>query len=189
MDLATPSGMSDLFEKVARGQIVQAIERLDELTSKLPRAEDAWNATALELTQAASAHVRYFVIAENARAIYSNPLSAEVKHVLTKLFHLMSLTWIARFAGDFQIFGGLSPSDLKSFNRKFTGILSELRPIAVSLVDAFDIHDQSLLSTLGAYDGQVYQRMFDAALKSPLNKSDVLPAYQKYIKPVLKANI
>lgn len=189
MDLTTPSGMSDLFEKVARGQIVQAIQRLDELTLKLPRAEDAWNQTSLELTQAASAHVRYFVIAENARAIFATQMSKEVKNVLIKVFHLMSLTWIARFAGDFQIFGGLSPQDLKDFNGKFCRILAELRPMAVSLVDAFDIHDQSLLSTLGAYDGQVYQRMFDAALKSPLNKSDVLPAYQKYIEPVLKANL
>ena len=29
-------------------------------------------------------------------------------------------------------------------------------------------------------------RMFDAALKSPLNKDDVQPAYEKYIKPILK---
>ena len=28
--------------------------------------------------------------------------------------------------------------------------------------------------------------MFDAALKSPLNKDDVQPAYEKYIKPILK---
>ena len=59
----------------------------------------------------------------------------------------------------------------------------------VSLVDSFDIHDQSLLSTLGAYDGQVYKRMFESALESPLNKSDVSPAYEKYIKPILKSSL
>ena len=101
----------------------------------------------------------------------------------------MSITWILRYSGDFQLHGGLTPPDLQSFQSQFCDLLSEIRPIAVSSVDAFDIHDHSLLSTLGSYDGQVYTRMFDAALKSPLNKSDVLPAYQKYIKPVLKASL
>jgi acyl-CoA oxidase len=68
-------------------------------------------------------------------------------------------------------------------------LLSELRPVAVSLVDAFDTHDKSLLSTLGSYDGQVYTRMFEAAMKSPLNKSDVQPAFEKYLKPMLKGNL
>ena len=91
--------------------------------------------------------------------------------------------------------------------------MAKLRPIAVSIVDAFDINDQSLLSTLGnqitlffwgsfffvptlklnfvlgSYDGQVYKRMFEAAEQSPLNQNDVQPAYQKYIKPILKANL
>ena len=42
---------------------------------------------------------------------------------------------------------------------------------------------------LGSYDGQVYKRMFEAAEQSPLNQKDVQPAYQKYIKPILKANL
>ena len=90
--------------------------------------------------------------------------------------------------------------------------MAKLRPIAVSIVDAFDINDQSLLSTLGnkitflskffflakfkiefcvlgSYDGQVYKRMFEAAEQSPLNQNDVQPTYQKYIKPILKANL
>ena len=72
-------------------------------------------------------------------------------------------------------------------NKVFTLLIWVL--FAVSLVDSFDIHDQSLLSTLGAYDGQVYKRMFESALESPLNKTDVSPAYQKYIKPILKSSL
>ncbi|KAF4526154.1 hypothetical protein B566_EDAN008190 [Ephemera danica] len=48
-------------------------------------------------------------------------------------------------------------------------LLAQLRPNAVGLVDAFDFRDEVLDSTLGAWDGQVYQRLFDSAMKSPLN--------------------
>ena len=60
-DLVTPSGLTTLFEKVARGQIVQSIRHLDQLIDQM-RPEDAWNQTSLELTQAAMAHIRYYVI-------------------------------------------------------------------------------------------------------------------------------
>ncbi len=47
---------------------------------------------------------------------------------------------------------------LRNKNNK---LLADLRPVAVSLVDSFDIDDQSLLSTLGAYDGQVIIRVIN----------------------------
>ena len=68
--------------------------------------------------------------------------------------------------------------------------LSLLRPQAVSIVDAFDFTEIDLgNSTLGAYDGQIYKRLFEAAEKSPLNKSDVQPAYDNYLKPLMRANL
>ena len=63
-----------------------------------------------------------------------------------------------KYSGDFQIHGGLEKDHLSYLNEKYCKLLSEIRPIAVSLVDAFDNHDLSLASTLGSYDGQVYQR-------------------------------
>ena len=59
----------------------------------------------------------------------------------------------------------------------------------MSIVDSFDIPDRSLLSTLGSYDGRVYERMMEVAKQSPLNDSDVTDAYHKYIKPALKSNL
>ena len=47
------------------------------------------------------------------------------------------------------------------------------RPDAVSLVDAFDIHDLTHGSVLGCYDGNVYERMLKSTENEPLNQSDV----------------
>lgn len=52
-------------------------------------------------------------------------------------------------------------------------LLSQLRPNAVALVDAFDIHDRKLNSVLGRYDGNVYENMFEWARRSPLNSTEV----------------
>ena len=97
----------------------------------------------MELAQAAMAHVRVFVIAENAQALTSLEMSKPVKNVLTQLFHLMSLSWIFKYSGDFQVHGGLRQEHLNYLNEKRVKLLSELRPLAVSLVDSFDNHDQA----------------------------------------------
>ena len=74
---------------------------------------------------------------------------------------------------------------------RLTSLLGQLRPDAVSIVDAFDFRDLDLgYSTLGSYDGQIYERLFEAAKKSPLNETDVVqPAFDNYLKPLMKANL
>ena len=48
-----------------------------------------------------------------------------------------------------------------------------IRHEAVPLVDAFDIPDAVLNSSLGRYDGDVYTDLYERALKCPRNKSEV----------------
>ncbi len=49
-------------------------------------------------------------------------------------------------------------------------LFAYLRPLAVSLVDAFDLPDEALRSTLGSYDGQVRQAESDVLLRNnPIN--------------------
>ena len=74
-------------------------------------------------------------------------------------------------------------------NRKITKLLAYIRTIAISLVDSFDFPDESLKSTLGSYDGNVYERMLDQAKKGSLNKEDVQPAFEKYLKPMMNSKM
>jgi len=52
-------------------------------------------------------------------------------------------------------------------------LLRKLRPNAVGLVDAFDFRDEILQSCLGAYDGNVYERLYEFAKQAPLNRTEV----------------
>ena len=48
-------------------------------------------------------------------------------------------------------------------------LLAEVRPNAVALVDAFKFPDYLLNSSLGSYDGKVYEDMMDRAGREPIN--------------------
>ena len=73
---------------------------------------------------------------------------------------------------------------------KYIDLLAAIRPQALNLVDSFDIRDEILNSALGCWDGNVYQRIFDEAAKSPLNNTAVhQESFQKYLKPLMKSNI
>lgn len=51
------------------------------------------------------------------------------------------------------------------------------------------MRDESLASTLGAYDGNVYERLFADAQKSPLNTEPVNESFHKYLKPFMQSSL
>ncbi|KAK6052184.1 Acyl-CoA oxidase [Cooperia oncophora] len=64
-------------------------------------------------------------------------------------------------------------------------LLAKLRPNAVSLVDSWDISDHELRSVLGRRDGHVYENLYKWAQESELNRTQVLPTFEKYLKPMM----
>ena len=91
--------------------------------------------------------------------------------------------------GLFSFYGDFQKEDLLAIQRQMHDIRGKIRQVAVPLVDAFDFCDETLLSALGSYDGQVYSRLMQSAVTPPLNTSSVPEAAQKYILPFLRANI
>lgn len=67
--------------------------------------------------------------------------------------------------------------------------MKKFRNNAIGIVDGFDIPDNVLGSTLGAYDGNVYERLLEAAKASPLNQEDVNKSFDLYLKPFMKSNL
>lgn len=106
-------------------------------------------------------------------------------YFLKSEFHCYKVfTW--RYFLQFTEFQGKDVEVLQSWLEE---LLALIRPNAVGLVDGFDIRDEILSSTLGAYDGNVYERLFEEAQKSPLNKELVNKSFQQYLKPFLKSNL
>ena len=63
-------------------------------------------------------------------------------------------------------------------------VMAALRPDACALVDAWDFPDRVLNSTIGRYDGNVYEAQYQAAAESPLNRSE-LPRFLAKVEPYL----
>jgi len=62
-------------------------------------------------------------------------------------------------------------------------------PNAVALTDAFQFGDYMLNSSLGRYDGDIYRDMYRRAQQEPLNKNQVPPGYEEYLRPYLTAKL
>lgn len=58
--------------------------------------------------------------------------------------------------------------------------------ITVKIIMYFD---QMLQSTLGAYDGRVYERLMEEAMKSPLNAEPVNHTFNEYLKPFMQGKL
>ncbi|XP_051996364.1 peroxisomal acyl-coenzyme A oxidase 1 isoform X1 [Xyrauchen texanus] len=145
--------------------------------------EDAWNNTSIDLVRASDAHCHYVVV-----KLFASKLSeigdTAIHSVLSTLALLYALHGVQQNSGDFLQTGQISVPQLAQISQRLKGLLSELRPNAVSLVDAFDYRDEMLNSSLGRYDGNVYEHMFEWAKRSPLNRTEVHESYHKYLKPL-----
>lgn len=99
------------------------------------------------------------------------------------------LLWLTFLFTFIQQYTNVTPMDLSNLQNKMETLLSQLRPNAVGIVDGFDFRDEILSSSLGAWDGQVYERLFEAASNSPMNKDPVNESFHKYLKPFLKSSL
>lgn len=82
----------------------------------------------------------------------------------------------------------ITEDEISALQRRLEEVLKELRPDVVAITDAFDFHDKILSSALGCYDGNVYERLFDAAIKHPLNRKMVPDFFEAHLKPFMKEN-
>lgn len=177
-------------QAVAAGKIHLATQNMDRKIKKGRSPEDAWNETSIELMQAAESHCRAFIVMRYVTAINElTTVSKELHIVLKQLCTLYCVYWVLQRTGDFLRFSTLKKENVSALQSRLEEMLIAIRPNAVGIVDGFDIRDEVLGSALGAYDGNVYQRLYDEAMKSPLNQDKVNESFHKYLKPFLKSRL
>jgi len=149
----------------------------------------ALNKNAVHLVRCAQAHTHYFVVKNfNKKLLSLQGITQPTKMVLDQLASLYVYEGIAEYSGDFLEQGLLTPSEIADIRQASINLLPVIRPNSVALVDAFEFHDRELNSILGRFDGNVYENMLKWAQSSPLNKTDVHPSYEKYLKPLFNRN-
>ncbi|XP_076759587.1 acyl-coenzyme A oxidase 1 [Xylocopa sonorina] len=180
----------EAFHVVAAGTIRLAVESMDRRIRSGVSPEDAWNETSIQFAYCAEAHCRAFIVKTFVQGIrQTTTLSKELHEVLLQLSELYAVYWLLQKRGDFLQFSSMRNEDVATLQLRLENLLMVIRPNAVAIVDGFDLNDESINSALGAYDGNVYERLFAEAMKSPLNQKSVNESFHKYMKPLLQSNL
>eukprot|EP00798_Chlamydomonas_sp_ICE-L_P022131 gene22131-29193_t len=177
---------------VARRLAVTTAAALTNNGTTKPEFEGpVWSSHAVNLIRLAKAHCAALVHLNTMNTIAkmeaTRSVDASSLAVLRQLASLWALTHLEKVLGDLLEDGyvnGDQAAMLRSFQR---GLLSELRPNAVGLVDALGYHDYTLNSALGQADGDVYRALLKMAQGSPLNDTEEGPGWHSVMKPVMLA--
>lgn len=180
-------GIIEAFQYTAGKMIQIAYDNIERRKKSGMTQEEAANATSIELANAAEIHCRAFLVESSYLTIQSlvKDLSPALGQVLLDIIELyavdsalLNLKYLMRYVT-------ISQDDVANLQERLEKVLGRIRPNAVGLVDSFDYSDKVLNSTLGAYDGNVYERLFEDAMKSPLNQEPVNKSFELYLKPLM----
>lgn len=185
--LNTSAGIINGFQAIATGKTKTACESLQKYEKTGLDYEEAWNQASVQLVNASEAHCRAILceISWTELERLSKTVSPNLGKVLMQMAEMYLIYWALEKRGDLFMYSTISNEDINKLQSRYEELLALLRPNAVGLVDAFDIRDEILNSTLGAYDGRVYERLMEEALKSPLNTEPVNQSFHKYLKPLM----
>lgn len=140
-----------------------------------------WNDLLVDFYRLSKAHSQYLVVKSFHDALQSSDttsqLDAETLDVLWNLFRLFALNTLEQEGSEFYASGACSKHQISlARTNAVMKLLKEIRPHAVRLVDSWGFDDWVLDSSLGRYDGKVYEDMFHRASElNPLNKIVVDP--------------
>ncbi|KAK8029303.1 Acyl-coenzyme A oxidase [Apiospora marii] len=142
--------------------------------------KQSWNSLLVDFYRLSTAHAQYMVVKSFYDALFEptqaraleNSLDRQSVAVLHKLFRLFALhTLVEREADEFFAAAATTARQIALARRAVMALLGEVRPHAVRLVDAWKFPDWQLDSSLGRYDGRVYEDMFHRASElNPLNE-------------------
>lgn len=201
------SGILRALQSTSAAKIALAHKHVEE-RKRYCSPEEASNQTGIELVSAAEIHCQSFLLQAAMTALESaaKEVSPKLAVVIRDILELYAVDLAMRQMGNllqvslvkFNLeflynlliqFVNITSDDIDILQSRLEAALKKFRINAIGIVDGFDIHDDILGSVLGAYDGNVYERLLDAAKASPLNQEDVNKSFQMYLKPFMKSNL
>lgn len=164
------------------GELVDAFAwRVAYLTfdalKKRDEDKQSWNSLLVDFYRLSTAHAQYMVVKSFRDALAADNngpggvVDAETKAILQGLFRLFALHTLEKEASEFFSSAATTIKQIALARKQVMKLLEEVRPHAVRLVDAWKFPDWQLDSSLGRYDGKVYEDMFYRASElNPLNE-------------------
>ncbi|CAN8102792.1 unnamed protein product [Discula destructiva] len=139
---------------------------------KRDEEKQSWNSLLVDFYRLSTAHAQYMVVKSFRDALTTDVpgVDAATKQILHLLFRLFALHTLEKEASEFFSSAATTIKQISLARKQVMKLLEEVRPHAVRLVDAWKFPDWQLDSSLGRYDGKVYEDMFYRASElNPLN--------------------
>ncbi|KAL8746215.1 MAG: hypothetical protein Q9190_001734 [Brigantiaea leucoxantha] len=143
--------------------------------------KESWNSLLVDFWRLSTAHSQYLIVKNFYEALRSKSVASELDPetviLMHKLFRLHALHTLEKEASEFFSSSAVTVRQIQLARTKTVmKLLEEIRPHAVRLVDAWDFPDWQLDSSLGRYDGKVYEDLFRRASElNPLNALTIDP--------------
>lgn len=168
------AGRCDLLVGLLRFRAAEVARQLEEDFAVAEQSgakfDEALNSVAVLGYKASDCHSWYVMADNSLRSLQEQVKDGPTLAVLTNLLELTLLQHVHENFGDF--ISVLDASHRRQMLRRIHELLAVIRPEAVALTDSFGFHDSELHgTTLGSYDGNVYEAIYDSARRSPMNRS------------------
>ncbi|KAK0386764.1 hypothetical protein NLU13_6600 [Sarocladium strictum] len=137
--------------------------------------KQSWNSLLVDFNRLSTAFAQYMVVKSFYDALgedsAKSSLERQTTSVLHKLFRLFALHTLEKEASEFFSSSATTVRQITLTRKAVMKLLEDVRPHAVRLVDSWSFPDWQLDSSLGRYDGNVYEDLFHRASElNPLNE-------------------
>jgi acyl-CoA oxidase len=140
-----------------------------------------WTALMVQLHNLSRAYSEQILVTTFHKSFKAtqSTLSGPTPEVLRTCFRLFALYTLDQAASSFTLTNAATPETTHIVGDVILDLMSELRPHAVKLVDAWAIPDWLMGSALGRSDGKVYEELYDMAhRRNPLNRVTFNPDWR-----------
>lgn len=169
------------FRYVAIRLLRDVALQFEEDSKKGKKMSVAWNDHMMNLLTAVKAHTNVYQL-ESFILQIKQVQDHRVQEILTKLCHLFALHEMEENVGMFVEDGFLPVTALPLIRKTVLELCQEIRPQAVTLVDAFDIPDFVLNSPLGRSDGDIYTHYLKG-IQNSRGGNSVAPYWDSLVRP------
>lgn len=167
-----------LLKDRARSVALDLAEDFNTASANGASFDEALNSVAVQGWHATECHCMYYMAMQAVEAV---PKNIEDPNAQAAVMNLIDLTLLQAIKEDGGNFDALDRQQLRHISHMINDCMDEVRPDAVALSDALGFEDHNLKSTLGRYDGNVYEAIYEEARKSPLNGKNMV-GWDKYSK-------
>ncbi|TMW65984.1 hypothetical protein Poli38472_003749 [Pythium oligandrum] len=157
----------------AAHQVLSFAETMARASKKFGARDEAWNHCQVDAIETARVHVFYSVatrfideIEHLQQTAQADPKHAALTPALTAMCQLFVLYEFDRSGCAFFLrHAYMTPRECSWIRSQMLALCARVRQDAVPLVDAFNLRDHVLNSSIGRFDGNIYQNILEVASK------------------------